>query len=200
MLTSDEARRAIYFDFEGFKNAQPALIGVLIEDSFKQIVLDSTLASAALRSRLLIGSLCEELTGLLSLAAGENRKLVGFTLHEPTTIKTYCGIEIGSRYTDAHKLAKRWKNSLHPGRSIPDYKLLSFLRFVRYPVPRRGGVQQSTRRLRHVRTMLLERGTYSRLTPSAKRDWIRFLLHNEHDCRGMQFLMQRVTSEFEVER
>ena len=46
-ISSTEAGRAIYIDFEGFQDKSPSLIGVLIEDKFEQIVLDPGLVSAA---------------------------------------------------------------------------------------------------------------------------------------------------------
>jgi hypothetical protein len=185
----------LYVDFEGFRGKTPALIGVLIEEELEQIVLDPLLASAARSKNLRISDLKTEVARLLSLASSQERLVIGFTEHEPRTVRTHCGLELGETYADAHKIARRWKNLMHHQKAIPNNKLLNFLRFVKYPVPRHSGIQQSTRRLRHVRDMLAEREEYWRLTPAAKRDWVRFLLHNEHDCRGMRFLMQRVAKE-----
>ena len=56
-LNRKAARAAIYLDFEGFTTGAPALLGVLIDDSFETIVLDPTLSPAAqekgLRARAL---------------------------------------------------------------------------------------------------------------------------------------------------
>ncbi|MFG0251656.1 MAG: hypothetical protein ACF8NJ_02140 [Phycisphaerales bacterium JB038] len=46
-LTSADAARAIYLDFEGFTNEAPALLGVLVDDSFETLVLDPVLRPAA---------------------------------------------------------------------------------------------------------------------------------------------------------
>ena len=46
-LTSREADRAIYIDFEGFTGRSPDLLGVLCEENFKQVVLKRLLASTS---------------------------------------------------------------------------------------------------------------------------------------------------------
>lgn len=47
-LSSLEAFRAIYIDFEGFNDMAPTFAGVLIEDSFEQVLFDIDLALAGL--------------------------------------------------------------------------------------------------------------------------------------------------------
>jgi len=39
-VTPEEANRAVYFDFEGFKSESPSLIGILVEGHLDQVVLD----------------------------------------------------------------------------------------------------------------------------------------------------------------
>ena len=45
-VTLEQAERAIYIDFEGFEKKAPHLIGVLIEDTYQSIVLETELTLA----------------------------------------------------------------------------------------------------------------------------------------------------------
>ena len=46
-LSTTELTRAIHIDFEGHQEQAPVLLGVLIEQRYKSVVLDPTLRSAA---------------------------------------------------------------------------------------------------------------------------------------------------------
>ncbi len=46
-LTSGEADRAIYIDFEGFTDRSPDLLGIQCEETFKQVVLQRLLVSTS---------------------------------------------------------------------------------------------------------------------------------------------------------
>ena len=41
VISREDAARAIYVDFEGFKDKSPCLIGILVEGVLEQVVLDS---------------------------------------------------------------------------------------------------------------------------------------------------------------
>lgn len=42
-----DAEKAIYVDFEGFEDQPPSLLGILIDGSLTQVILDSRLTPAA---------------------------------------------------------------------------------------------------------------------------------------------------------
>ena len=60
-ISSAEAERAIYIDFEGFQDKSPSLIGVLVENDFEQIVLDPELESAARAKSMRLVNLSDEI-------------------------------------------------------------------------------------------------------------------------------------------
>jgi len=51
VISREDAARAIYVDFEGFKDKSPCLIGILVEGTLEQVVLDRRLFAAAVASR-----------------------------------------------------------------------------------------------------------------------------------------------------
>lgn len=46
-ITQDEARRAVYVDFEGLRDAPPVLMGWLVDDSLTQTVVEGVLCPGA---------------------------------------------------------------------------------------------------------------------------------------------------------
>lgn len=194
-INPDEAHRAIYFDFEGLAEHSPALLGILVEGNLDQLVLRESLASAAEATGLRVTALSLALSELVERCGREDRLLVAFTTHESTVASKFAEVDLGEHYRDAHKIAKRWRNSCTPP-SIPrDNTLLAFLHLIGYPVPRYLGIQQSAARLRYVETQLGRRGSYAKLTAAAKRKWKAFLRHNEVDCRGMAALVRRASDD-----
>ena len=194
-LSRRDAARALYIDFEGFKDCTPALLGVLSDECLEQVVLDGQLASAARASRLRVSSLQAEIERLILRCRREDRVLVGFTTHEVTVCRRFAELDIGPVYRDAHKIARRWVNSRHRGEYTGDRSLHSFLSFIGMRPPRYLGRQQSTNRLRYVLEKLSKHGSYAGLTRTAKGKWTKFLRHNEHDCRGTYALISRITEE-----
>ena len=68
---ADEASSAIYIDFEGFTDQAPALIGILKDNVFTQVVLDDRLKSAAEAKDLRVDTGSNVLSELLSQAEKE---------------------------------------------------------------------------------------------------------------------------------
>ncbi len=142
-ISQDEVDRAIYFDFEGLADEPPALIGLLDGGVLEQVVLRTELASAAETSALRVSSLATELESMVARCEAENRVLVAFTSHEANVATEHAGIEIGTYYRDAHKIAKRWRSRCLPPDTPRDNSLADFLRLIGYRPPRHLGLQNS---------------------------------------------------------
>ena len=190
-----EAERAIYIDFEGFKEKSPTLLGVLIEDNLEQVILDSALLPLANARGHRVSTLAGEAYRLVQRSADEKRLIVAYTQHERKVLSTFANTDIDEHYRDARMIAKRWTNALYPKASIKGRELKDFLKFIKFPRGAHLGYRKSTKRIRAARDMIVRKGSYEALTAVAKAKWTKLLQHNAIDCRGMQALVRRAAKE-----
>ena len=196
-ISSTEAGRAIYIDFEGFQDKSPSLIGVLIEDKFEQIVLEPELGSAASAKSMRLANLDDEVLRLIDLSRQEDRYIVAYSQHELNVIKEYADRDISDIYRDARMIAKKWKVKFHRESAAKCKALKDYLSFIEYPRGAYLGEKKSTSRIKAVQEMIRTRGEYEKLTPVAKAKWTKLLEHNEIDCKGMKALVLRAAQELE---
>lgn len=128
-LTQPALDRAIFFDFEMREaDETPALIGMLCEDDFQQVALDSQLHTAAEYtnnkeddSRVYTANPHEYLADLINRAESEDRLLIAYTNHEKDILNEMFSIRSESRlfveeldhlYLNAN--AKRWFKRNYP--------------------------------------------------------------------------------------
>ena len=188
-ILPEQARRAVFFDFEGFADRPPALLGVAIEGKLQQVVLDPKLEQAADAKGLQVSSLHKEALRLQNIAKNEDRLLVAFTRHELKVCWDFCQVDLGPYYWDAHKAARPWRRVHHPEHASEPRDLLHYFRVVGLEPPQHHGVKKTTARLKAVIEQLQRHGEYNRLTPTAKGKWTKVLQHNEHDCLGLADLV-----------
>ena len=197
LISLAEAKAAIYIDFEGFVDKTPSLLGIRVESSLTQVVLDPKLHSAAQAKNLPSAGLRETIEQLIIRCRQERRLIIGYSQHEKTVIKQYADIDLIGLYRDARMIAKRWKNKLHHDEPIAGWGLKDFLIFINYARGAHLGEQKSTSRLKAVGDMLAKKQDYQRLTPVAKAKWTKLLEHNQIDCEGMQALVLKAAGELE---
>lgn len=196
-MTASEADRAIYIDLEGFTGKSPALIGVLMDDDFEQIVLDDRLTSAATAKKLRTSSLAEEIQRLQLCCAETDRVLVAYSLHELNVIREHALIDVGDIYRNGRKLATRFKTLVLPNVAVKDRGLKTFLKLIGFTIPKGLEAGQATQWLGYVTDMIQRRGSYAKLTRVAKGKWTKLLGYNEYDCRGLKALVLHATKELE---
>jgi hypothetical protein len=189
LISPAEIERAVYLDFEGFVESPPSLAGLRCEDDFHQIVFDDALEPAAAAKGLQLAFLDDFLCELLERCRREDRRLVAITQHEKAVAALWADVDFTSVYCDGRKVAKRWVNRAGRGAELEDWSLKSFLRFILVERPAHLGTRQATKRLGYVRAMLIKRGRYESLTPTAKGKWTKLLAHNKIDCDGLRALM-----------
>jgi hypothetical protein len=194
-FSPEEASRAIYVDFEGFKDKTPSLVGILVEGVLTQIVLDPRLFPAAVVKGCKTGSIREVAHELGERCQSEGRTLVAYSGHELRTFATHSGVDFSDVYRNALLIARKWWNVFHHGKPN-DRKLKTFLTAIGAPMPASLGVGNATLRLRAVINMLERRHTYGALTPVVRKKWRDLLAYNAHDCRGTQRLMIYATKDF----
>ena len=196
-VTRNEAERAIYIDFEGFEDASPSLLGILVGESLEQVVFDHRLSLAAKAKGLPIERLQECISRLQARSTAESRLIVAYSQHERNVIRNFADIDLTGQYRDARKILKRWKNRCHRVAPISGWGLKDFFAFTNYPRGTYLGERKTTSRLRAVSDMLEKRGSYDLLTPVVKSKWTKLLEHNKIDCIGMRDLILHAAGELD---
>ena len=221
--TPDEARRAIYIDFEGTgkEDDPPTLLGALWKPDrsenlvFEQYVFEPIFESAvevktqnhpatkhSATAHIFSVTSNHALGQIARLASGEQRRVFAWSTHDMTKIKDL-GVEREPPVENAIPGARVWKNKFHSdvefrrerrgGRNT----LANYRRLIEYPVPSildRGNVAH---RIRAIREQLTTRGCYDALTAAKKRHWTKLLHHNWYDCDGMREVVMRAAADLE---
>jgi hypothetical protein len=214
-ISTVEARRAVYIDFEGHMDEPPFVLGSLFEDrdalTFTQVLLSDRPKGSLPNLEMQpmdTKSLDNAVSSLIDLARSERRLIAAWSTHERATITQWCRLgEADARYLDAAyrnciPIAKSWKARHHPNVSFEKdvrggrNRLFRYLALVGYLTPAYLGREQTGQRLSYVLDQLERKGIgYSGLTPVAKRKWHALLVHNKHDCLGLRTLMERIAKD-----
>lgn len=199
-ISREDAARAIYVDFEGFKDQSPCLIGILVEGTLEQVVLDHRLFAAAGMGRCRRSSIEAVAGELMARCRSEGRTLVAYSQHERKMFWQHAGVDFFEEYRDARMIANRWWNTCRKGVVRIDNTLKTYLDAIGYPMPASLGTGNTTARLKAVIDMLERRRRYAELTPGVKAKWRDLLDYNRHDCRGMKKLVARAVWERDAAR
>jgi|ETNmetMinimDraft_8_1059916.scaffolds.fasta_scaffold09633_5 hypothetical protein len=210
VLSPLDAHRAIYIDFEGFKDQPPALLGTLwaygrrptdkrlrcVHDihhtSLQQITGAVELKTGFLESyEQRAYSIEQSINGTARLAEAQNRLIVSWSTHElvqiaegelsPELFEFFRG-----RYRDGKATAKAWFKQAGLSTATGSNKLVRYLKEAGYPLPDYYGLGQTTQRLRSVIAGVQKRGSYSKLVASQQEKWYHLLFHNLVDCHGLR--------------
>jgi hypothetical protein len=198
MLSRIEAKRAIYIDFEGFMKESPALLGVLVDNSFEQIVFDTELRDAARATALRISALSVEGARILDQGLSERRYIVAYSLLEQLQLARWANLDISGQYKNARAVAQRWRSRFHPDAAANGNGLKDYFKLIGVERGRHLGDRKSTKWIRAVRNGLRTNRTFDGLTSTQKAFWTKLLQHNRIDCEGMRTLIVRVSDELET--
>jgi hypothetical protein len=121
-ITSDQATRGIYLDFEGKMDQPPMMCGVMVEGDFSQVVFEEGFEPAVGQAHQVKGwpiqmaDLDTFLVSLVERAIKEDRHLIAFSNHELAVLKEIEGIDerVADRYINALPIIKRWRIRVHP--------------------------------------------------------------------------------------
>ena len=190
-LSKKQADRAVYIDFEGFKDKSPSFVGVLDETGFKQIVLALELQPAARAKGCSAQSINYWARRLINRCLHENRLIVGFSMHDLNCLKNYTSVgdQAEPIYVNALQAAKKWhwreyKIGLDGSRTLEAYCAIA-------KVPQRPDDYCDipvTLNLKAIMSGLNARGTYRKLTRLQKQKWAALLEYNRWDCRDLRAL------------
>lgn len=205
--TPDEARRAIYLDFEGEANGPPAVLGMLWvsrqgqEPMFRQVVVDPALRPLT-TDTLGSSSLAGQVRALIGRADRQHRVLVGWSGHELDVVRTWCpdlAPAFEAVYRDAKTPAKAWARltGFAPAKDAAKrrHRLASYeaeVGFVRDPVLGDKDMAKAIRRIR----VALDDGRDPGPKPRAR--WDRMLAHNELDCQAVRAVTLRVLEDLDA--
>jgi hypothetical protein len=193
-MTREETAKAIYLDFEGFKDKEPSLVGQLVDGQLVQTVTDVRLQAAAEAKSLLFASFDEAMDAMLARARTEGRRIAAFTRHELNVANEHARIDISDVYADVHKMSKKWAKALPTDERPAEWTLTALENFFQIGRPSYLGAQQATSRLRAVIGQLERRGSWADVTPVAKAKWTKLLSYNATDLRNLQILAGHVAS------
>ena len=144
-MTREETERAIYIDFEGFVDKDPALIGVAIEADFNQVAFDPGLELAARAKEMSTRQGDQFIGELLAKALKEKRRIVAYSQHEKRVCKKFYRIDLSPVYADARLIAMKWRKKTHPGMKPRPKSLKEYLRLIGHERGSYLGERRSTR-------------------------------------------------------
>ena len=207
-ISREQARRAIYIDFESNPDWAPSILGVLYKkdsdrsDVFNQYILEKCLYPAGKScTNKPIDEVVEE---VLDMAERENRLILAWSTKEISDIEKYCSPDLHARardlVTNAIPIARRWRNVFHRHTPIPDqayggnHTQAYYMELVGFHVPDIYGRGTASVPIRRMREELRSRnGNYDLVSFQVKNSWRIMLRHNRYDCEGLQRIMSKVS-------
>ncbi len=181
-----EAERAIYIDFEGFEKDAPALLGVLIDGAFEQIILDEKFQGAASYQnpmRFVPGK--QLISELLDRSIKEDRRIVAFSAHEKEQCMRWYQIDISKQYVNARIVARMLSKGIEreeKPRTLKEYEQLTG--FVR---KKDTGQRLNTKCLREALKDLERYGAL--LNKGRRTGWTKLREHNRQDVEAMKHIV-----------
>lgn len=185
-IDAAEADRAFYIDFEGFVKEAPAMIGILVENHFEQIVLDTKFRGAAVyKEPMAVMSGESVISNLLSRSLAENRKIVAFSTLEKEQCMRWYGIDISQSYVNAKSVAGKWARKASVKiryRTLKDFEVLTG-----YERSRDTGYRKNTSCLKAALRDLERYGELHNTAP--KKHWTNLRKHNRQDVEAMKHIL-----------
>ncbi len=194
-LSPEDARRALYIDFEGNKDKPPALLGCTRRSSVQsklsvwQAITDPTFGSLATADELELLTLADAVERILQRAERKHRRIVAWSTHEHDVIRKHCPEHLERfelLFLNAKLLAERWRSKCHAGNRPSTNKLAAYFELIGYQVPERAGPGQVGDTLKSLSKSFSLGKTASDLTENQSRRWADLRDHNRHDCTGMR--------------
>lgn len=181
-----ESEWAIYMDFEGYVKEAPALIGILIEDDFEQIVLDEKFrGAAAYKDPIDVIPGETVISDLLARSISEDRKIIAFSSLEKEQCMRWYGIDISQRYVNAKSIAGLWARKVNP--EVRCRTLKDFETFTGFQRSRDTGYQKNTSCLN---AALRDLDSFGELrNPAPKKHWTNLRKHNRQDVEAMKHIV-----------
>jgi hypothetical protein len=192
VLTPDEAETAIYVDYEGTAKRPPTLLGWLIDDDVRQVIVEDAFGGAAARRgarHVTVVDHAALVEAIVAKAEREGRVLVSWSNHDCNLMRQaapHLQDRIDALHHNAIATARRWARLVRRRRVAAPHELTKYLDRVGYRVPERFGPGLVGANLRALRGRLAEGRSWADLTAVSRRKWRDVVGHNRHDLLGMR--------------
>ena len=203
-ITPDEARRALYIDFEGRKGEPPVLLGctrrsrLRTSDTVWQAVTEPRLTPFAIADGIEALELHEAVERILVRAEKRDRLIVAWSEHELDVVREYCPElleRFEARFRNARDFAERWRNKCRAGVKPPTGALADYLWLTGYEVPDGAGPGRVGDTIRILLDALGRGRRVSDITDKQLQRWDQLREHNRHDCAGMRSVTIQAADE-----
>jgi hypothetical protein len=195
-LTAEEARRALYIDFEGRKDEAPVLLGCAHragrgEKSWVWQAVTDPLFEPLTRvdDDIELLALADAVARILQRAEAKDRLIVAWSEHELDVVKTYCPEHLArfeARLVNARSFAVYWRNACHGGQRPATNTLADYLALIDYEVPDAARPGRAGETIGLVAKALAKGQGIAAMTDNQRRRWQDLRAHNLHDCHGMK--------------
>ncbi len=171
-----------YFDYEGFVDKRPSLVGILLDGQFRQYTFEPVLEGLAPDLNVTYMTWDQWVEYLVELR-DRGYLGVGYSMHEADKTP-----ELGPAekwYRNAHRFIKRqvqWPNGGRPRK----WDLESVAKYLGMDT-KSYGTKQATQRLRYTLQFAAKYGTMDKFTPTAKAKWTKLLNYNSQDVKMLHF-------------
>jgi hypothetical protein len=200
-LTPDEARRALYIDFEGRKDRPPVLLGAgrwSKAERVHQYVTDPRYAALGELDGLEVLTLSDAVLRIVQRAEAGDRLIVAWTSHELNIVSRFAPEHLArfeSRYRNALAIAKYWRNRSHGGAKPDKRTLANYMELVEYRVPDVAGPGRADNTIGILDKALDRDPSAARLTANQRQRWADLRAHNAHDSAGMRRICELAAAE-----
>jgi hypothetical protein len=206
-LAPEDARRALYVDFEGQIDQAPVLLGCTRWSRFGQVervwqaVTDPRFDTIARADGIESLTLSNAVERILQRAERKSRLIVAWTEHELDVVRDHCPEKLDRfqvRFVNARAVAVYWRNKCHGGQKPASNALADYLELVGWPVPEGAGPGVVGTTIAIIRRSLERDPSGRRLTDKQRRRWGALREHNRHDCAGMRRVCLTAAREIAV--
>ena len=219
-ISLDEAKRALYLDFEGPGSSKsapdplPLIAGVRCEGQYQATALDPALSTLADRPNVDYMPLDGFLDELLSWAQFEKRRIVFWTSHEKNLfiargyppgvigfdakIPTRNHSVLRHHFDEFKENTKRYRSSTTAKTTktalrSKAYGLLTLIAAdLGLPRPNGYGPGYVGKWIRSMVEQAKKKDSYDVWSPGVKKATTRLLKHNQHDCEATEFVLHYV--------
>lgn len=195
-MTEEEATRGIYFDFEGFRNGTPSMVGTLIGDTYTPTFLHPSFEAAAAHVGAPLVTLEDYAATLARKAQREDRRLFAYSIHEAEVLAKevpHYAPALGPRFTNAHTLVRKWSNRI--GRPLPrgDRSLKTYYALFFEPYPDLLADLSVPRTLARIASAGRRHVSWAATPPAVQALLDDLLAYNRLDCTATRALVLRTT-------
>jgi hypothetical protein len=197
-LTPQEAKDAIYIDYEGNIKLPPTLLGWYVDGEYKASILEPLFETCKNRYKakgIHVEDHAQLALKLIQQAEDEGRLIVSWSEHDYLLMYKVLRPSDGERlkviYRNAIRTARPWYKQKY-GTLLGKASLEFFEDLLGFHVPERFGRGLVGNSLRLIRGQIEEGRGYAELTNAARDGWTTVVRHNKLDLEGMAFVLKEM--------